>query len=126
MQSDRDRLYFCQTIQESISLYYFMPMVIIDSNNSDKLYKYCKNINFLDLNYDTKEIWFNEIKNILNLLPSFFNTSNQNRPLLEKLNLVKSKYIDIIENIIFITNPSLSPFFIEKLKEDTAIKCLNL
>ncbi len=126
MKIPREELFY-HTIQENIALYYNMPMRFINTIKDDTLFDYCKDINFLSLNYDTKESWLRSISKKLLDIPSFMELETKSY----SKNLDQFKTPRVIElkhiyKLIFFTRSTSHPFFYKKLKGKKNIWTLSL
>ncbi len=127
MKTSREELFFYHTIQESIALYYDTPMRFINSIEDDRLFEYCKGINFLSLNYKDKESWLHSISKKLKSVPSFLNSDTQSYlKIVDQFQTPKVVELKKIYKLIFFTRSTSHPFFYKKLKGKKNIWTLSL
>ncbi len=127
MKLSKEKIFYDQSVQESISLFFQLPIRLLHVVDEDKLFSYCKKINFLDFRYDSKESWFRDISFLIESLPDFIKPQNEKENRLVKL-LKKTKVDHIRElyDLIYHTKSSLHPFFYKKIKENQTLWFLSL
>ncbi len=127
MESLREELFFYHTIQDNIALYYETPMRFINAIGDDTLFNYCKDINFLSLNYNDQESWLKSISKKLEDVPSFLNAEIEAYSKdLDQFKTPKVVELKEIYKFIFFTRSASHPFFYKKLKGKKNIWTLSL
>ena len=126
MKKEKNRLFFCQTVQDTISLNFSLPIRTISISNKDVIFNYCKNIKFLSANYENYDTFANDLKDYLYLIPNFLNKEvEQNPELIENLKKINTHHLKDIRKYIYFSKSSLNPFFMASLNDDYESKVLK-
>jgi signal transduction histidine kinase len=123
---DNKRLFFTQTVQDTAALYYRLPIRQFDLAFNQEIFSYCKEINFLDLNYESKNEFLFSLEKLLKNLPDFFNENIEKFHL--SSNIQPINYIDIetLKEYFTFTRSSFSPFFIRALNDSKLVTTLKI
>ena len=98
---------FYQVIQDTLSLYYSVSTKLLKNIEFTKVYNYCKNINFADLDYSSEANFISSIDEIL---------KNYQDTLLIKNTIefnICTKKLYEIETFLSVTNDSQQSFYLK-------------
>ena len=127
MQNSKKRVFFCQTIQDTVALNFLLPVRTISLSSKKAIFSYCKEHKFLNLNYSNETTFTMELKALLHEIPNFLHKDQiRQTALLEKIEHTKLSQIRDLRNFIYFTKSSFNPFFMAALDDYTAIKTLKL
>ncbi len=125
IKSLKKDLFYDQSIQESIALYFQMPIRSLNVVDEDVLFKHCKKINFFNLCYKSKDKWLQDSAKIIEELPSFVDKIEQSSQIKFK-NHIDTKQLKNLYNLLYHTKSNMHPFFYKKLKENLALWSLSI
>lgn len=125
IKSSKKDLFYDQSIQESIALYFQMPIRNLNVVEEDVLFKYCKKISFFNLCYKSKDKWLQDSAKLIEELPSFINKIDKSSQIKFK-NHIDTKQLEVLYNLLYHTKSSMHPFFYKKLKENLALWSLSM
>jgi len=119
-------LFFYQTIQESLSLYYSLPMRILNPDN-DELYHYCKKNRLFSFDYSSKLTWLGDIEKVLKSIPSFLKDIDDLEDFSHKnFQDVKLNHIKKLYEFVYMTESSNHPFLYKTIKLNLPFRCLTI
>jgi len=117
--------FFFQTIQDTVALYYRIPVRQFDLLSKDKIFLYCKNICFLNLEYESQEKFMNSLAQLIRNIPDFLKDIKTNL-LLQNLKKIDDEELEVLKEYLTFTRSSFSPFFIRALNESKSITVLKI
>jgi signal transduction histidine kinase len=127
MQNSKKRVFFCQTIQDTVALNFLLPIRTISLSSKKSIFLYCKEHKLLNLNYSDETTFAKDLKTLLQEIPNFlYKEQIQQSNLLKKIEHIKPSHIRHLRNLIYFTKSSFNPFFMAALDDYTAIKTLKL
>ena len=123
---DNRKLFFSQTIQDTVALYYRLPIRQFDLSVNQEIFSYCKEINFLNLNYENREDFLLSLEILLENVPDFFNKNIEHSPVFQNFKDINYSNIEKLKKYLTFTRSSFSPFFIRALNESKFITALKM
>jgi hypothetical protein len=72
MMDNNKKLFFSQTIQDTVALYYRLPIRQFDLSSNQEIFSYCKEIDFLHLEYENRNKFLFSLDKLLKSVPDFF------------------------------------------------------
>jgi signal transduction histidine kinase len=127
VKSDASRLFFCQSIQDTVALYYHLPIRTLDLSQKKEIFSYCKDTNFLNLCYEDEDKFLASLQELLHLIPNFlYDKEIKNRTLLKKLSGIKHLEIEGFRKYLIFTKSSFKPFLLRSLGDSVEIRVLNI
>jgi len=123
---DRKKAFYFQTIQDTVALYYRLPIRIFDLSHKEKIFSYCLEIEFLDLDYSNEEKFICSLEILIQNIPDFFEIDIEQKLLLKNLEDIDYEKIEKLKEYLTFTRSSFSPFFIRALNESKSITILKI
>jgi len=120
-------LFFYQTIQKSLSLYYSVPVRILRPINCEELFQYCKKNRLFGFTYSDKISWFKDIKELLDSIPSFL--SDEKKPTSfnhKRFHDIRNFHFKRLYELAFMTESSNHSFFYKTIKLNTSVRCMTI
>jgi signal transduction histidine kinase len=127
MHNSKKRVFFCQTIQDTVALNFLLPIRTISLTSKDTIFSYSKEHKLLDLDYSSKKAFVKNLENLLHQIPNFlYEEQIEQNSLLKKIESIKTSQITHLRKLIYFTKSSFNPFFMAALDDYTDIKTLKL
>jgi signal transduction histidine kinase len=127
MQQRENKLFFCQTIQETVALHFLLPIRTLSLSSLEQVFDYCKKESFLGLDYSNRTTFISGLRDILEDIPSFLHDGGLSPdPFLKILGEVKKPQIRYLRNQVYFTKSSFNPFFMAALDEYNTVKVLKM
>ncbi len=127
MKKDRNRLFFCQTLQDTIAFNFLLPIRTLCLSSKNQIFSYCKEQKFLEADYSSEESFAHDLKYYLLDIPNFLHTYERDKSsLAAKIQKVKPTQIKYLRNQIYFTKSSLNPFFMASLDNYDEIRTLKM
>jgi len=123
---DNGKLFFAQTIQDTIALYYRIPIRQFDLTFNQEVFFYCQKINFLDLDYENKNRFLLSLEKLLKNVPDFFDKDIDDFKLSKNIKNINHNNIEKLKEYLTFTRSSFSPFFIRALNDSKLITALKM
>ncbi len=123
---DNRKLFFSQTIQDTVALYYHLPLRQFDISSNQKIFIYCKKINFLYLDYYSQDAFFTSLDRLLNSIPDFFQKDIKSIQFSKKITDINYANTEKLKEYLTFTRSSFSPFFIRALNDSQSITVLKM
>jgi signal transduction histidine kinase len=117
--------FFFQTTQDTVAVYYRLPIRQFDLSSKSKIFAYCKEIGFLDLEYDTQEKFREGLALLIQDIPDFFKKRDENL-LVDRFDNIDNDKLEKLKEYLTFTRSSFSPFFIRALNESKSILVLKI
>jgi signal transduction histidine kinase len=123
---NNQKKFFLQTIQDTVALYYRLPIRQFDLNTKEEIFAYCKGTNFLKLDYTSHQTFTTELRPFLNEIPNFFNKITEKDSLAQKIGDLTENELNNLKNYLTLVRSSNSPFFIRALNEQKSVTVLKI
>ena len=123
---DTKKLFFSQTIQDTVALYYRLPIRQFDLSTNQEIFSYCKNINFLNLDYENRDKFLISLEALLQSVPNFFKKNIEYSLVSQNFKDINHDNSEKLKEYLTFTRSSFSPFFIRALNESKAITALKM
>ena len=116
----KNKIFFYQTIQDTVALYFFTPLKILNKNSLTDIYNFCKDRKFMKLNYETEDTFYQEINSLVEKYSDFF----IDKKLTMKFDFIKE--LKSIEDFLSYTRSSFQPFFLRAIFENKNARSLRV
>jgi len=123
---NNQKQFFLQTIQDTVALYYRLPVRQFDFNSKKEIFTYCKTIGFLQLDYTSHQTFTSELQNFLDEIPSFCNESLKISLLPQRIKNLTEDELNNLKNLLTLVRSSNSPFFVRALNEKKSVTVLKI